>query len=189
MYVRLSAQDDGQTKYVRLDSTLKQHKTLIGLQTFLGLQKVGTRRPRDRLVACGGNAGTGRKLPPEASSNLRSITPILAHSSRSLAENNHGHHQVHRRRLPRRTGRQRRHPPRSPPAVLRKDRRLRAQLAGYRSRELVEAIATFFLEKLIIDHMFWRMDVKLLRGQAHAVSLASVTKTCSFSLALLRHIN
>ena len=143
---------------------------------------MGTRRPRDRLVA-----GTGQEMPPETSSNIGSIT--LAHSSRSLAENNHGHHQVHRRRLPRRTGRQRRHPPRSPPAVLRKDRRLRAQLAGYRSRELVEAIATFFLEKLIIDHMFWRMDVKLLRGQAHAVSLASVTKTCSFSLALLRHIN
>lgn len=143
---------------------------------------MGTRRPRDRLVA-----GTGLEMPPETSRNL---DHHATHSSRSLvAENNHGHHQVHRRRLPRRTGRQRRHPPRSPPALLPTDRRLRAQLAGYRSRELVEAIATFFLEKLIIDHMFRRMDVKLLRGQAHAVSLASVTKTCPFSLALLRHIN
>ena len=145
---------------------------------------MGTRRPRDRLVA-----GTGRAMPPETSRNLDHHANLGSHSSRSLAENNHVHHQVHRRRLPRRTGRQRRHPPRSPPALLPTDRRLRAQLAGYRSRELVEAIATFFLEKLIIDHMFRRMDVKLLRGQAHAVSLASVTKTCPFSLALLRHIN
>ena len=52
----------------------------------------------------------------------------------------HGHRQVHRRRLPRRSGRQRRHSSRSaaaaaPPALLRRNCRLRAQLASYRSRE------------------------------------------------------
>ena len=66
---------------------------------------------------------------------LRTQLPQLNKTTTHKASN-HGHRQVHRRRLPRRSGRQRRHSSRSaPPALLRRNCRLRAQLAGYRPRE------------------------------------------------------
>ena len=84
-----------------------------------------------------------RNLDPPVLTNLRAL---FVHSYARSCHNstkttthktsNHGHRQVHRRRLPRRSGRQRRHSSRSaPPALLRRNCRLRAQLAGYRPRE------------------------------------------------------